>query len=228
MKVSVVNTTGKKVSTVDLPKEMFEAKVNLKLMTQAMHVFLTRRHQQTKNAKTRGEVNLSTSKVWRQKGTGRARHGSRRAPIFVGGGVVHGPSPGGRNLKLSTKMRRKALFGALSQKASEKDITVVDGLGKIKPKTSEAVKALRAMLNHDSEDSVLVVLPERVENVMLAHRNVKGVATTQARLLNAYDVMRNKKLLLMKDSIAIMKQAFLGEKKVEKKTEKVEVKEKSK
>jgi large subunit ribosomal protein L4 len=142
MKVPVYSMAGQEVSSVDLPAAVFEAKINRDLMHQAVVRQMANARQGTHKAKGRSEVNRSTAKIYRQKGTGRARHGSRRAPIFVGGGVAHGPQPRDYSKKMPRKMRRAALRSALSVKASNGDIVVLDDISLDIPKTKEIVSIL--------------------------------------------------------------------------------------
>jgi LSU ribosomal protein L4P len=134
-KTDLLDINGKKVGTINLPPEIFAAEVNPPLMAQAVRVYLANQRKAHPKTKTRAEVNRTKAKWYRQKGTGRARHGSRAAPIFVGGGVAHGPT-GEQNyqLKMPKKMKKAALFSALTSKFKEKEILVVKGLEKIEPK----------------------------------------------------------------------------------------------
>src|SRR3990170_6251019 len=135
LNVPVVGVDGKTKSKIQLPKELFGAKVNKALLAQAVRVYLA--NQRTGNAatKTRGEVEGSTRKIYRQKGTGRARHGAIRAPIFVGGGIVFGPRPHDFHLDFPKKMKRRALGSALTSKLGSGDVIVVSGLSDLEPKT---------------------------------------------------------------------------------------------
>src|SRR3990172_8527697 len=143
--IEVWDTEGKVVEKLALPEKIFAAKANKKLMAQAVRVYLANQRQGTQKTKSRGEIKASKAKIWRQKGTGKARHGARSAPIFVGGGGAHGPNPRGFSLKIPQKMRQAALFSALSAKFQEGKILVVKGLEAIKPKVKEMVKVLTAL-----------------------------------------------------------------------------------
>ncbi|MGH7246030.1 MAG: 50S ribosomal protein L4, partial [Candidatus Levyibacteriota bacterium] len=155
LKVDVFDAKGKVVSSMTLPKELFDMPINKTLMAQAVRVFLGNQRQGTVSTKTRGEVAGSTRKIYRQKGTGRARHGGIRAPIFVKGGIAHGPKPKDYTFSLPVKMRRKALFSALSAKVKEGGIRVVSGLSKIEPKTKPVAELLTAI----AAEKVLLVMP---------------------------------------------------------------------
>jgi len=129
LKVEVIDTVGKVVETMELPKELFGAKINSVLMAQAVRVYLANQRLGTASTKTRGEVDGSTRKIYRQKGTGRARHGGIRAPIFVKGGIAHGPKPRDYSLLLSKNMRIAALRSALSAKVKAGEVAVIAGFG---------------------------------------------------------------------------------------------------
>lgn len=205
--IDVYNTKAEKSGKITLPKEIFSAPVNEKLLVQAVRVYLSNQRKARAKTKTRGEIRGSTRKIYRQKGTGRARHGDRYAPIFVGGGITHGPK-GLENwqLKMPKKMRRQALFSALTSKLKEKQVTVIEGLEKIKPKTKEMAKVLD---NLTDGKKVLLVLPEVLENVIRAARNIKGVELAQAKQLNPYQVLNGGQLIFLKPSVKVLKETFL-------------------
>src|SRR3989344_6756187 len=138
--IPVYNLEGKEVKTLDVPKEIFSVKPNPKLLAQYVRVYLTNNRQGTASTKTRGEVRGSTRKIYRQKGTGRARHGAITAPIFVGGGVVFGPKPRDYSRKLPQKMKKAALFSALTAKRIDNAVKVIGNLDTIVPKTKEMAK----------------------------------------------------------------------------------------
>lgn len=220
-RIDVYDTKGKKTGKIQLPKEIFGAKINEQLMTQAVRVYLANQRRAGAKTKTRGEVIGSGRKIYRQKGTGRARHGDRYAPIFVGGGRAHGPT-GRENwqLKIAKKMKRRALFSALTSKLKEKNLIIIEGLEKIKPKTKIMTKVLAIITNRrlgnakaqkeKKTQKILLVLPEKIENVIRAAKNIAGVKLTQANLLNAYEVLNGGKLIVTKDSIKVLKETFLS------------------
>ncbi len=210
--VEVYDTKGVVIDKVALPQEIFGVKVNKILLSQAIRVYLANQRLGTHKTKDRGEVHGTTKKVWQQKGTGRARHGSRKAPIFVHGGVAFGPQPRDYGLKLSKRMRRLALFSALSSKLKDKELKIVAGLEKIKPKTKLMAKVLKSIGQLD-EKKVLLVTPggNGMENVYRASRNIQGVRIQNATILNAYNVLDNKMVILMKDAIDSIKNNFLKE-----------------
>lgn len=206
-KADLLTITGRKSGKIDLPKEIFAAKINESLMTQAVRVYLSNQRRAKAKVKTRGEVRGSRRKIWRQKGTGRARHGDRYAPIFVGGGRAHGPT-GKENyqLKMSKKMRRQALFSAMTSKFKEDEILVVKGLEKVEPKTKEMAGVLEKLTK---DRKLTIILPEVIENVIRAARNIKGISLAQANLLNTYQVLNGGKLILMKESVDKLKETYL-------------------
>src|ERR1035437_1581049 len=141
LKQSVYDLKGVVSGSIELPAEIFGAKINKTLMTQAVRVYLANKRRGTLSTKSRGDVKISTRKIYRQKGTGRARHGAASAPIFVGGGVAFGPRPRDYSLKLNQKARRLALFSALTTKLKNGEIKIVKGLEKIEPKTKLMAQA---------------------------------------------------------------------------------------
>lgn len=204
----VYDSKGAKSGTLALPKEIFGAKINEVLMAQAVRVYLANQRLGTASTKTRGEVTGSSKKIYRQKGTGGARHGSKRAPIFVKGGINFGPKPRDYSLNLPQKMRRAALLSALSLKLRDGDIKVLSGLSKIEPKTkgmSALVKKVTA--DKKSKQRILLVTsadPKDLGNVYKAGRNIENMEILNARLLNTYQVLKHKNLLLMKESVEVL------------------------
>ncbi|KPJ70732.1 hypothetical protein AMJ51_01060 [Microgenomates bacterium DG_75] len=208
-KVDLYTVVGRKSGQVSLPKEIFAAPINKQLMTQAVRVYLSNQRRAKAKTKTRAEIKGSRRKIWRQKGTGRARHGDRYAPIFVGGGRAHGPT-GEENykLKMSKAMKKKALFSALASKLKNKEIIAVKGLAKIEPKTKEMAKTI-ASLPLKEKKKVLLVLPSVLENVIRTGRNLVGVDLVQASQLNTYQVLNHDQLVFMEESIEKLKETFL-------------------
>ncbi len=213
-RVNIFTITGKKSDQITLPSKIFAAKVNNQLMAQAVRVYLSNQRKAGAKAKTRAEVSGSGRKIWRQKGTGRARHGDQYAPIFVGGGVAHGPT-GSENyqLKMSKRMRQQALFSALTSKFKDGEIIVVKGLAKIEPKTKEMMMVLEKLTRNWKLETrnwkLTLVLPELIENVIRAARNIEGVKLTQINMLNTYDVLNGGKLIFMKESIDKLKEIWI-------------------
>ena len=187
MRIPVINMQGEKVDEVELRSEIFEAAVNIPLMHQALVRQLANGRLGSHKTKTRSENNRSKSKWYRQKGTGRARHGSRNAPIFVGGGIAHGPTPRTYEKKMPRKMRRAALRSALSAKAADQQIVVVDELKMDAPKTKAMVETLKKIAVHEGQ--TLILLPERNNPVELSVRNLPKARTLRANYLNIRDLL---------------------------------------
>jgi large subunit ribosomal protein L4 len=189
MKVDVLNIQGEKVKSVDLSAAIFEAPINTSLMHQAYVRQLANARLGTHKTKTRSEVSGGGRKPWRQKGTGRARQGSIRSPHWVGGGGVHTPQPRDYNQKMPRKMRRAALRSALSVKASEKEIIILDELAISEPKTKEMAQILKTLVG---DSSALVVIPEKnetSENLNRAANNLPDVKLLMANYMNIRDLL---------------------------------------
>ncbi|MEX2013219.1 MAG: 50S ribosomal protein L4, partial [Candidatus Levyibacteriota bacterium] len=206
--VQVFTATGTAAGTMDLPREIFGAEVNKNLIAQAIRVYQANQRMGTASTKSRGEITASTRKIWRQKGTGRARHGALSAPIFVGGGVAHGPKPKDYSLKLPKKMKKIALISALSAKLKDGEIKVLTGLEKIEPKTKNVAALLRKL--DVKGNKTLLVTPDGIkkgfENVYKASRNIEGISVLSAKTLNTYEVLDSKVVLFMKQSIDSLKE----------------------
>jgi large subunit ribosomal protein L4 len=157
-------------------------------------------------------VSISTRKIYRQKGTGRARHGAASAPIFVGGGIAFGPKPRDFSMKLNQNMKRIALFSALSAKLKDGEIKIVAGLEKIEPKTQKMANVVKNLELAGKNQQLLLVTPksgEEFKNVSKAARNIEGVNIISANMLNTYQVLVNNKILFMRDSLDSLKETFL-------------------
>ena len=209
MQVKVVNTKGEPVGKINLPEEMFVATGNLKLLSLAIRIYLSNKRRAQARAKTRGEVRGSGRKIWRQKGTGRARHGDAQAPIFVGGGVAHGPT-GKENYKMEfpKSLRRKALLFALSQKLEKKELVVVDGLEEVEPKTSKIKKILKKVAGDVNRISIIV--PEGNHSIIRGARNVKGMHLLSVKSLNAYDILTGGMMVVPKSALPSMEEIYTG------------------
>jgi large subunit ribosomal protein L4 len=207
MKVDVLNLEGKKVSTTDLPAAIFEAPIKPDLMHQALVRQLANARLGTHSTKTRGEVSGGGRKPWRQKGTGRARAGSTRSPIWVGGGGAHTPHPHGYGLRMPRKMRRAALRSALSVKAAQSEIVIVDEMRLASAKTGEMAKALRGLVG---TGTALIVLPAADEQVERSIRNLAQAKILRANYLNIRDILGFDRLLLPLGSLDVI-QSYLGE-----------------
>lgn len=193
MKVDVVNMQGEKVRTVELPPAIFEAPIKKELMHQALVRQYANARLGTRKTKTRAEVSGGGRKPWRQKGTGRARQGSTRAPNWAKGGKAHTPRPRDFSQSMPRKMRQAALRAALSVKAREAQIVVLDELRLEQPKTKEMAAALQRLMG---TSSVLIVLAERDDMVERSARNLPSVKTLSASYLNVRDLLGYQRLLL--------------------------------
>lgn len=193
MKAKVYNMSGQEVDLIELPASVFEANINRDLMHQALVRQMANARRGTHKAKGRSEVNYSTAKIYRQKGTGNARHGSRRAPIFVGGGVAHGPLPRKYTKRMPRRMRRAALRSALSAKAENGDIILLDQVSMSAPKTKEMVAFVN---NVASGQSALLLLAEADANIEMSARNLVDVNTLPAGYLNIRDLLGHEKILM--------------------------------
>jgi large subunit ribosomal protein L4 len=200
------NTKGEEVGEAELLPAIFEVPVNVPLMHQALVRQLANARQGTHKAKSRGEINRTKAKWYRQKGTGRARHGSRNANLFVGGGVAHGPVPRRYTKRMPRSMRRAALRSALSVKAMDNQIVVVDELDIEIPKTKEMVAILQ---NLGLDERVLILLPERNEPVEKSARNLPQVRTLRASYLNIRDLFGYDRLLMSVHALQVV-ESILG------------------
>ncbi|MCD6270926.1 50S ribosomal protein L4 [bacterium] len=211
MKVKVYNQKGEEVGTANLPKEIFEREINPDLVHQVAVSMMANQRKAWAHTKDRGEVRGGGRKPWPQKGTGRARHGSIRSPIWVGGGVAHGPRKEKKyKKKIPKKMKRQALFCVLSGKLKDKELFVLDQLELKEPKTklmAEVIKNLREKLL--KKGRVLIALPQKNETIERATRNLPNVDTIEARNLNVLDLLNHKYLILLKDSVKVIKDTFL-------------------
>ncbi|MBO9369947.1 MAG: 50S ribosomal protein L4 [Chloroflexi bacterium] len=206
MKVPVWNMSGQQVDEIELRPDIFEAPINVPLMHQALVRQLANARLGTHKTKTRGEVNRTTAKWYRQKGTGRARHGSRNAPIFVGGGIAHGPKPRSYEQRMPKKMRRAALRSALSVKAGQQQIVVVDRLELPEPKTREMREVLTRL---NVGENALILLPGRNETVEKSVRNLPKVKTLHASYLNIRDLLQYEKVVMPLGALQVI-ESILG------------------
>jgi large subunit ribosomal protein L4 len=208
MEVPVLNQNGQQVKTVELPASIFEVEVNPGLMHQAYIRQMANARLGTHKVKSRGEVKRTKAKWYRQKGTGRARHGSRNAPIFVGGGVAHGPKPRKYTKKMPRKMRRQALRSALSAVAGEARLVLVDELALETPKTKQMAEVV-ANLVGAGDVKTLVLLDATNENVEKSVRNMPNVRTLRATYLNIRDLLSFDKIIMPLSSLETI-EAWLG------------------
>ena len=201
MKVTVKNKSGQEVGSVDLPASIFEANVNVGLMHQALVRQMANARRGTHKVKGRSEVNRTTRKIYRQKGTGNARHGSRRAPIFVGGGIAHGPAPRDYSKKMPRKMRRAAIRSALTVKASSDNLVLVDNVEMDTYKTKEFANVVNTLAG---DFSTLVVIPGADNVVEKSASNLANVKALRASYLNVRDILGHDKLVISLDALDVL------------------------
>lgn len=207
MKIDVYNQQGKVEGSATLPKEIFEVKFNADLVHQVAVSLMGNKRQISAHTKDRSEVRGGGKKPWKQKGTGRARHGSIRSPLWKGGGITFGP----RNDKIYAteipkKMRRKALFMVLSEKAKSSQLIVLDSMDLETGKTKEMAKILKNLPS--TGHSALIALPNYDKKVFLAARNIKKTDIDDARNLNVLDLLNHKYLLIPKETIKTIEKVF--------------------
>ncbi len=209
LEISVFNLKGEEESKINLPKEIFTAKSNLKSIAQYIRIYLANQRQGTASTKTRGEVNGSTKKIYRQKGTGRARHGDIKAPIFVGGGVVGGPKPRDYRLSFPKKQKKQVLFSVLTYQLKAGNIFALtkDAL-QVNPKTKVISDFLKKMKIYSQK--IIFVLPKMEKNpFVLASRNLPKISFSDPQSLNAFKLLNNEKIIFIESSLPILEEHFL-------------------
>jgi large subunit ribosomal protein L4 len=204
-KIDVYNIEGKKVSDVELNEEVFGIEPNEAVVHSVLVNYLANQRQGTQSTKTRSEVSGGGKKPWRQKGTGRARQGSIRAPHWVGGGIALGPKPRSYKYRVNKKERRLAIRSVLSSKVLENELVVVDKIDFKEIKTKNMVNALT---NLKVEGKTLVVLPEKNENVQKSARNIEGVKTSLVNTINVYDLLKYKNLVITLDTVKKLEEVY--------------------
>lgn len=202
MEFPVVDISGKQVSKIELPADIFEAKINVGLMHQAYVRQMANARQGTHDSLRRGEVRMTKAKWYRQKGTGRARHGARSAPIFVGGGTAHGPHPRDYTKDMPKKMRQGAIRSALSALVRDEQLVVVDKLTLDSPKTKEIRKILSALVG---EQSALILVTSEQDTVRQSTNNLSNAQALLANYLNIRDLLKYDKVILPLDALEVIK-----------------------
>ena len=204
-KIEVYSIEGKKVSDVELKEEVFGIEPNEAIVHSVLVNYMANQRQGTQSTKTRSEVSGGGKKPWRQKGTGRARQGSIRAPHWVGGGIALGPKPRSYKYRVNKKERRLAIRSVLSAKVLEKELVVVDKIDFKEIKTKNMVNALNKL---KVEGKTLIVLPEKNENVQKSARNIEGVKTSLVNTINVYDLLKYKNLVLTLDTVKKIEEVY--------------------
>ena len=204
-KVDVLDMKGKKVSDIELAESVFGIEPNEAIVHSVLVNYLANQRQGTQSTKTRAEVSGGGRKPWRQKGTGRARQGSIRAPQWIKGGIALGPKPRSYKYTVNKKERRLAIRSVLSSKVLEKELTVVDKLEVKEIKTKTMVKALADM---KVEGKTLIILPENNKNVLMSSRNIEGVKTIVANNINIFDLLKYTTLILPVDTVKKLEEVY--------------------
>ena len=204
-KVDVYDIKGKKVSDVELAENIFGIEPNEAIVHSVLVNYLANQRQGTQSTKTRSEVSGGGRKPWRQKGTGRARQGSIRAPQWIKGGIALGPKPRSYKYTVNKKERRLAIKSLLSSKVLEKELTVVDKLELAEIKTKTMVKALADL---KVEGKTLIVLPENNENVFMSARNIEGVKTIVLNNINVFDLLKYNNLILPLETVKKIEEVY--------------------
>ena len=204
-KVTVLDMAGKEVSKIDLSDAVFGIEPNEAVVHSVLVNFLANQRQGTQNTKTRSEVSGGGKKPWRQKGTGRARQGSIRAPQWIKGGIALGPKPRSYKYTVNKKERALAIRSVLSAKVLENELVVVDNMPLKEIKTKEMVKALN---NLKVEGKALIMLPTKNENIQKSARNIEGVKTTLVETINVYDLLKYNKLVVTEDTVKKLEEVY--------------------
>ena len=204
-KIDVYNIEGKKVSDVELKEEIFGIEPNEDIVHSVLVNYLANQRQGTQSTKTRSEVSGGGKKPWRQKGTGRARQGSIRAPHWVGGGIALGPKPRSYKYRVNKKERRLAIKSVLSSKVLENELVVVDAIDFKEIKTKNMVNALT---NLKVEGKTLILLTKKNENVQKSARNIEGVKTSLVNTINVYDLLKYTNLVITLDTVKKLEEVY--------------------
>ncbi|MCK8816207.1 50S ribosomal protein L4 [Natroniella sulfidigena] len=205
--LTVRNTEGQETGNVNANQEVFDIEINESAVHQAVTAQLAAKRAGTAKTKTRGEVSGGGRKPWRQKGTGRARHGSIRSPIWVGGGTTFGPQPRSYKKKIPKKVKKLAVKSALTAKVTEDDLIVIDEFNFTAPKTKQMVSVLDNLEAKDKK--VLIVIEGRDDNVYKSARNIPGVRVVTADRVTVYDVLNSDKLVMTEKAIAQVEEVLI-------------------
>ncbi len=204
-KIDVYNIEGKKVSSIDLKEEIFGIEPNEALVHSVLVNHLANQRQGTQSTKTRSEVRGGGRKPWRQKGTGRARQGSIRAPQWIKGGIALGPKPRSYTYRVNKKEKKLAIKSVLSSKVLENKLTVVDKIELKEIKTKAMVNALN---NLKLEGKSLIVIPSKDENIQKSARNIEGVRTASIDTMNIFDLLKYTNLVLTVDTVKKLEEVY--------------------
>ena len=203
--IDVLDIKGKKVSTIDINENIFSNDFNNDLVHRVIVAYLSNQRQGNQSAKTRSEVRGGGKKPWRQKGTGRARHGSSRSPIWVGGGITFAPKPRSYRKNTNKKEKREAMKQILGFKLREGSIVVVDKLPFNEIKTKPVAEALNTLVG---EEKVLVLLPEANDIILNSAKNIAKTEVKYVNEVNAYELLNNKKIVMTVDTVKKLEEVF--------------------
>lgn len=212
-KTNLLTTEGKTIAKIELPKEIFDIKFSPQSLAQAVRVYLSNRRKAKAKTKTRSEVAGSGRKIYRQKGTGHARHGDMYAPLFVGGGVTHGPK-GNENYrrKINKRVKKLTLSAALTAKFRNNEIRVIEGLNKVEPKAKAVLKIIKNLFPQTKEKKVrfkMSIISEKFsDNLKRAARNIQGLRLLNLNSLNAYEILNGGKILIVRDAVEKLEEQF--------------------
>ncbi|MGM0420156.1 MAG: 50S ribosomal protein L4 [Bacillota bacterium] len=205
---AVLNSNGDQIKEISANEDLFQGKINEHVVHEAVTAQLAAKRQGNASTKGRSEVRGGGRKPWRQKGTGRARHGSIRSPLWVGGGITFGPKPRSYKKKINKKTKKLALRSILSAKYNAGEIKVIEKLSFAEPKTQEAAKLLN---NLDLKDKkVLIILPEKDKNAYLSIRNLENAKTMVIDGINAYDLLDNEAIIIPEDALGRLEEVLLN------------------
>ncbi len=205
MKQEILDKNGKFVEEINLEEGVFGVEINEPLLTQYIHVFRTNQRQGTSSSKTRAEVSGGGKKPWRQKGTGRARHGSTRSPIWVHGGISHGPKPRNWELSFPKKMKKLAMLSALTLKKSSDSMKALDEISTKKPNS----KYISELLNTLSlSGKTLFIVSKKEDSVLKSVANVKNATLSDLGNLNVYSVLEAKNVVFEKEALLNLQKSF--------------------
>ncbi|QUH19877.1 50S ribosomal protein L4 [Alkaliphilus sp. B6464] len=204
-KVAIYNISGQQVSEIELNDSVFGVEVNEHAMYEVVKNQLANKRQGTQSAKTRAEVRGGGRKPWKQKGTGRARVGSIRSPLWVGGGTVFAPKPRDYSYTIPKKVRRLAMKSALTSKVNSNELIVLDELSLKTPKTKEMVNILK---NLNVDKKALIVMSEKSEAVIKSAQNIPGVQTALVNTINVYDILKYDKFIITKDAVQKVEEVY--------------------
>ena len=205
-KVDILNIKGENVGSLELNETLFNTEISEHTVYEVVKNQLANKRQGTQSAKTRSEVRGGGRKPFRQKGTGRARQGSIRAPHYTGGGVIFAPKPRDYSYKVPKKLRRKALYSVLTSKVNDNELIVLEDLNLENAKTKEANQVLKAI---NAGDKAYIVTAENDNEVYRSFRNIEGVDVSAASLINVYDLVKHNKLVITKDAVAKLEEVFI-------------------